>query len=152
MGNPWFETVAEAQRRADKRLPRSVSSALLAGSERGVTYANNVNAFSELGLAPHVADLKGARSIASSVMGIDLALPVILSPVGAQAIHPDAEVGEGVDVVRVCHPTFGAGQQCARHRAREPLVGPALGFGDCLEPWIPHYSSLICVEPAAVRI
>ena len=31
----WFETVAEAQRRAEKRLPRSVYSALLAGSERG---------------------------------------------------------------------------------------------------------------------
>ncbi|MFA7323641.1 MAG: pre-mycofactocin synthase MftD [Candidatus Nanopelagicales bacterium] len=92
MGNPWFETVAEAQRRADKRLPRSVSSALLAGSERGITYADNIDAFSELGLAPHVADLKSEKNISTSVMGMDLALPVILSPVGAQAIHPDAEV------------------------------------------------------------
>ena len=31
--NPWFETVAEAQRRAKRRLPKSVYSALLAGSE-----------------------------------------------------------------------------------------------------------------------
>ena len=38
--NAWFETVAEAQRRAKKRLPRSVYSALLAGSERGVTVFN----------------------------------------------------------------------------------------------------------------
>ena len=33
--NEWFETVAEAQRRARKRLPTSVYGALLAGSERG---------------------------------------------------------------------------------------------------------------------
>jgi pre-mycofactocin synthase len=35
--NPWFETVAEAQRRAKKRLPKSVYGALIAGSERGQT-------------------------------------------------------------------------------------------------------------------
>ena len=33
----WFETVAEAQRRAKKRLPKSVYMALVAGSERGIT-------------------------------------------------------------------------------------------------------------------
>ena len=50
----WMETVAEAQRRAKKRLPKSVYSALLAGSERGVTYDDNQKAFAELGFAPHV--------------------------------------------------------------------------------------------------
>src|ERR1019366_7346634 len=34
MKNAWFETVAEAQRRARKRLPRSVCGALVAGSEK----------------------------------------------------------------------------------------------------------------------
>ena len=33
--NAWFETVAEAQRRAQKRLPPSVYKALVAGSEKG---------------------------------------------------------------------------------------------------------------------
>lgn len=37
MGNGWFETVAEAQRRARRQLPRSVYGALVAGSERGAT-------------------------------------------------------------------------------------------------------------------
>ena len=32
MANKWFETVAEAQRRAKKRLPKSVYGALIAGS------------------------------------------------------------------------------------------------------------------------
>ena len=31
MANRWFETVAEAQRRAKKRLPKSVYGALVAG-------------------------------------------------------------------------------------------------------------------------
>ena len=37
MANAWFETVAEAQRRAKKRLPKGVYGALVAGSERGLT-------------------------------------------------------------------------------------------------------------------
>lgn len=90
--NPWFESIAEAERRANRRLPRSVSAALLAGSEKGVSYADNVNAFSELALAPHVADLEWTTDLSTTVMGVQLSLPVILSPVGAQAIHPEAEV------------------------------------------------------------
>ena len=45
--NAWFETVAEAQRRAKKRLPSSVYGALVAGSEKGVTLDDNTAAFSE---------------------------------------------------------------------------------------------------------
>ena len=41
----WFETVAEAQRRAKKRLPPSVYGALLAGSESGSSYADNTASF-----------------------------------------------------------------------------------------------------------
>jgi hypothetical protein len=52
---PWFESVAVAQRRARKRLPAPVYGALLAGSERGQTIADNEAAFAELGFAPHVA-------------------------------------------------------------------------------------------------
>jgi L-lactate dehydrogenase (cytochrome)/glycolate oxidase len=52
MDNRWFETVAEAQRRAKKALPKSVYMALIAGSERGKTLHDNVEAFGELGFAP----------------------------------------------------------------------------------------------------
>ncbi|HUO47903.1 MAG TPA: pre-mycofactocin synthase MftD [Acidimicrobiales bacterium] len=90
--NPWFETVAEAQRRAERRLPRSVHKALLAGSERGQTLEENVAAFRELGFAPHVADLSGKRELATSVMGQQVSMPVLISPTGVQAVHPDAEV------------------------------------------------------------
>ncbi|MFC6063320.1 pre-mycofactocin synthase MftD [Streptomyces ochraceiscleroticus] len=88
----WFETVTEAQRRARKRLPKSVYSALLAGSEKGVSYDDNTTAFTQLGFAPHVAGLSAKREMATTVMGQDISLPVIISPTGVQAVHPDGEV------------------------------------------------------------
>jgi L-lactate dehydrogenase (cytochrome)/glycolate oxidase len=92
MANPWFETVAEAQRRAKKRLPKSVYGALIAGSERGRTIEDNIAAFSELGFAPHVADLAAIRDQSTTVLGQQVSLPVIISPTGVQAVHPDGEV------------------------------------------------------------
>ncbi len=90
--NEWFETVAIAQRLARKRLPTSVYLALVAGSEQGVTLHDNVAAFSELGFAPHVAATAPARDLSTTVMGQDVALPVVVSPTGVQAVHPDGEV------------------------------------------------------------
>ena len=92
MSNAWFETVAEAQRRAKKRLPASVYGALLAGSEKGLTVSDNVAAFGELGFAPHVAGLSAKRDLATTVMGQQISLPVIISPTGVQAVHPEGEL------------------------------------------------------------
>ncbi len=92
MSSAWMETVAEAQRRARKRLPPSVYSALLAGSERGTSYDDNTAAFAELGFAPHVAGLSAERDLATHVMGQDISMPVLISPTGVQAVHPDGEV------------------------------------------------------------
>jgi len=92
MSNAWFETVAEAQRRARRRLPSSVYAALVAGSEKGTTVRDNVAAFSELGFAPHVAGLSAKRDLSTTVMGQPVSLPVIMSPTGVQAVHPDGEV------------------------------------------------------------
>jgi L-lactate dehydrogenase (cytochrome) len=88
----WFETVAEAQARARKRLPRSVYLALVAGTEKGLTAGDNERAFDELGFRPHVADLPGKRDLATTVMGQDVSFPVLVSPTGVQAVHPDGEV------------------------------------------------------------
>ena len=88
----WFESVAEAERRARRVLPRSVFKAILAGAERGQTYQDNLAAFAELGFAPHVAGGAATRSQATSVMGVDVSLPVLLSPTGVQAVHPEGEL------------------------------------------------------------
>jgi heme/flavin dehydrogenase (mycofactocin system) len=92
MANAWFETVAEAQRRARKRLPKSVYAALVAGSERGLTVDDNTAAFSELGFAPHVAGLSQKRNLDTTIMGQPLSMPVMISPTGVQAVHPEGEV------------------------------------------------------------
>jgi heme/flavin dehydrogenase (mycofactocin system) len=90
--NPWFESVAVAQQRARKRLPAPVYAALVAGSERGLTLRDNEAAFGEIGFAPHVAGQQAERSMATTVMGQDISLPVVISPTGVQAVHPDGEV------------------------------------------------------------
>ena len=53
---------------------------------------DNVDAFGELGFAPHVADLPSERDLSTTVMGQAIALPVVISPTGVQAVHPDGEV------------------------------------------------------------
>lgn len=92
MANPWFETVAVAQQRAKKRLPRSVYGALIGGSEKGVTIEQNQDAFSQIGLAPHVAGHHAHRELSTEVMGLPASMPVLISPTGVQAVHPEGEV------------------------------------------------------------
>src|SRR4051812_15984988 len=67
--------------------------ALVAGSERGQTADDNVEAFGELGFRPRIGDLPQERDQATSVLGQEVSLPVIISPTGVQAVSPDGEVG-----------------------------------------------------------
>ena len=92
MASKWFETVAVAQRRAQARLPKSVYGALVAGSEKGLSAKDNLDSFDQLGFAPHVAGNHAKRSMAVTVVGQSLSIPVLLSPTGVQAVHPEGEV------------------------------------------------------------
>ena len=92
MANDWFETVAVAQKRAKKRLPRSVYSALIAGSEAGLSMSDNLSAFDELGFRPVTAGQSAERKMETTIMGQYASMPVSISPTGVQAVHPDGEV------------------------------------------------------------
>ena len=92
MASSWFETVAIAQSRAEKRLPKSVYAALVAGSEKGLSSSDNLTSFDQLGFAPHVAGLSNERSMALTIMGQAVSMPVIISPTGVQAVYPEGEV------------------------------------------------------------
>src|SRR5829696_1396146 len=85
MANAWFESVEVAQRRAKRRLPKSVYMALVAGADRGVTLADNVAAFGELRLRPVTAGQPPARAMSTVVMGQPVSMPVLISPTGVQA-------------------------------------------------------------------
>jgi pre-mycofactocin synthase len=96
----WFESVEEARRRAKRRLPSSVFNALRAGAESGTTLSDNVGAFRELGLVPRIATgVSGARKMATTVMGQEISMPVLISPTGVQAVHPEGELA----VARAAH-------------------------------------------------
>lgn len=88
----YFESIEEARRRAKRRLPKSVYMALWAGAEQGLTLADNVAAFGEIGFQPRIGDLPRERSQATTVLGQDISLPVIISPTGVQAVDPEGEV------------------------------------------------------------
>lgn len=92
MGKATFETVAQAQRLAKRRLPKSVYVSLISGSEQGLTLNENVAAFSELTFAPLAAGLAAKRDQSTTVLGQELSLPVIIAPTGVQAIVPDGEI------------------------------------------------------------
>ena len=88
----WFETVAVAQRRAKRRLPRSVYGALIAGADAGVSMQDNIDSFNQLGFRTVTAGQPATRDMHTAVMGQDLSMPILISPTGVQAVHPDGEV------------------------------------------------------------
>jgi len=92
VSNAWFETVAEAQRRARKRLPSPVYSALVAGAEAGQSVDDNLAAFREISLVPRLLGPAPTGDLSINVMGVHAAMPVLISPTGVQAVHPDGEL------------------------------------------------------------
>ena len=57
-----------------------------------MTLNDNLTAFDQLGFAPHIANLPRERDMSVTVLGEKLSMPVIMSPTGVQAVHPDGEV------------------------------------------------------------
>ena len=124
----WFESVAEARRRARRRLPRPVFMALEAGTEAGITRADNLAAFAEIKFAPpRLADLPSARDQRTSVLGVDIELPVLASPVGAQAVHPLGEVAVAMGT-RDAGTAMGLSEFASKPAAAVAAVNPKLFF------------------------
>ena len=124
----WFESVAEARRRARRRLPRPVFLAIEAGAEAGVTRADNTAAFGELRFAPpRLADLPPARDLRTSVLGVDIELPVLASPVGAQAVHPLGEVAVAMGT-RQAGTAMGLSEFASSPAAAVAAANPKLFF------------------------
>jgi len=124
----WFESVAQARRQARRRLPRPVFMAIEAGAEAGVTRADNTAAFGQLRFAPpRLADLPAKRDLRTSVLGVDIDLPVLASPVGAQAVHPLGEVAIAMGT-RDAGTAMGLSEFASRPTAAVAAVNPKLFF------------------------
>jgi pre-mycofactocin synthase len=65
---------------------------LIAGADRGISMGDNTAAFDELGLRPVTAGQSPTRDLTTVVMGQSISMPVVISPTGVQAVHPDGEV------------------------------------------------------------
>lgn len=92
MSGGWFETVAQAQVAAKRRLPKPVYQAILAGTEAGYSYRDNIQAFEEIGLVPTLVGAEVSTDLSTRIMDVDCSMPVLLSPTGVQAVHPEGEV------------------------------------------------------------
>ena len=130
----WFESVAEARRRARRRLPRPVFQAIEAGAEAGVTRDDNVRAFTEIRFAPpRVASPRGGprwpvtRDLRTNVLGTDISLPVIASPAGVQAVHPSGEAGIALGTARA-GTAMGLSEFASMPVADVTPVNPSLFF------------------------
>jgi heme/flavin dehydrogenase (mycofactocin system) len=70
-----------------------VYKALVAGAECGVTVDDNLAAFREIGFFPRIAPgVTGPRELETIVLGQPISMPVLISPTGVQAVHPDGEL------------------------------------------------------------
>lgn len=66
--------------------------AIVAGAEAGVSKADNLAAFDQLGLRPVTAGQTTGAEMATEIMGESASMPVMISPTGVQAVHPEGEV------------------------------------------------------------
>jgi 4-hydroxymandelate oxidase len=85
--------LADIETRAKAVLPRAAADYFEGGSEDEVTLRANRAAFEALALRPRYLVDVSKRSLATSVLGTDIALPVLLAPTGFQQLaHPEGEL------------------------------------------------------------
>jgi isopentenyl diphosphate isomerase/L-lactate dehydrogenase-like FMN-dependent dehydrogenase len=89
-----ISNVRDAERRAKRRMPKSVYRAFAGTTGERLTVKDNLRAFAEVGFRPHVAVRHEHREVATTVLHQPLAMPVVVSPVGGLRLaHRDAELG-----------------------------------------------------------
>jgi isopentenyl diphosphate isomerase/L-lactate dehydrogenase-like FMN-dependent dehydrogenase len=93
VASPRVVSIGDLRPLARKRLPRVVFDYIDGGAEGEVTLKENCRAFEELSFRPRQAVAVPQCDLATRVLGLDLALPVLLAPVGySRLMHPGGEV------------------------------------------------------------
>jgi isopentenyl diphosphate isomerase/L-lactate dehydrogenase-like FMN-dependent dehydrogenase len=86
--------VWDYERLAEEKLDANALAYFAGGAGDEVTLRENVASFERLKLRPRVLVDVGAVSTATSVLGTDVALPVLIAPLALQRMaHPDGELG-----------------------------------------------------------
>jgi len=90
---PRVVNIADLRRLAQRRLPRAVFDYLDGGAEDEVTLRENTRAFEEFHFRPRNAVALDGCELGVRVLGHDLALPMMLAPIGySRLLHPGGEV------------------------------------------------------------
>jgi L-lactate dehydrogenase (cytochrome) len=87
-------SVADARRRARRSLPRVLYDYVEGGADDELTVAENEGAFRALELRPRAGVDVSEPNLATTVLGSELALPILLAPCGfVEMMHRDGAVG-----------------------------------------------------------
>jgi L-lactate dehydrogenase (cytochrome) len=91
---PRVVKVEDLRRVAQRRVPRVVFDYLDGGADGEVTLRQNCHAFEQVTFRPRHAVAVPACDLHTRVLGLDLALPFLLAPVGySRVMHRDGECG-----------------------------------------------------------
>lgn len=87
-----IKSVADAQYFAERRVPRPVRDYMRAGSGTKRTLGENTRAFDDISFRPRVAVHNPSRELGTTVLGHEIALPVMIAPTGGgRFVHPQGE-------------------------------------------------------------
>jgi isopentenyl diphosphate isomerase/L-lactate dehydrogenase-like FMN-dependent dehydrogenase len=124
-----FDSLAEAEALAARRLPRAMFRRLNSGAENGVTLAANRAAFQAVTFRPRGAAVHANRSTETTVLGSTVAAPILLGPVGALRLqHPEgaqAAIDAAARFGTICGISPGAGHSIAQ---LQPAADSALWY------------------------
>lgn len=94
-------TIGDLERAAKRRLPRMIFDFVNGGAEEEFTLRENERSFSDLALRPRVLVDVRDRPQAVTVMGHELAMPVVLGPAGLiRMVQPAGETAAAVAAER----------------------------------------------------
>lgn len=89
----WLGTYELARAAARRRLPRAVFDYIDGGSESESTLRANCVAFESMGLIPRMGVTEGEMQLGTTVLGHEVSMPLLLSPVGyTRMMHPQGDV------------------------------------------------------------
>ena len=90
---PRVVNIEDLRRLAKLRLPKVVFDYLDGGAEDELTLQENCRAFRDLTFRPRMAVAFEQCNLGTRVLGTDIALPLLLAPVGySRMMHPGGEV------------------------------------------------------------
>jgi len=93
VASPRVVNIADLRRVAQSRLPQVVFDYVDGGAEGEVTLRENTRAFEEITFRPRNAVAVKSRDLRMRVLSTDLAMPLLLAPVGfSRLIYPKGEV------------------------------------------------------------